>query len=114
MTKSKAHPIAASDEMDWTYLYCGYNALVACAVLYEYTQNAEAAALEYLPDVAIHAFEALAPKTWNKAALLANAVRGLQAGAAFFSGHSTVPHLANGVDMVNHGVNMYHRISAGH
>lgn len=106
----KAIPTKHSN-VDALTLYRGYNALVACAVLYQYTQTPQAAALEYLPDVAIHLFEALAPRTWDNAALIANGARALQAGFGFFSKDSTIPQGANFVDVFNHAMNIGYRAS---
>ncbi|CAM2885675.1 Uncharacterised protein [Legionella steigerwaltii] len=97
--------------LNWSTVYRGYNALVATLVLFQYVNNPEAAAIEYLPDVAIHAFEAIAPNSLNNLAAGANITRGIQAGLAFFSGNSTIPSVANFVDVFNHGVNTYHRLS---
>ena len=96
--------------LSWSTVYRGYNALVAGLVMYQYLNNPEAAVIEYLPDVAIHAFEAIAPNTLNNWAAGANIVRGIQAGLGFFSPNSTIPRVANGVDVINHGVNTFHRI----
>lgn len=92
-------------------LYRGYNALVAAAVLVQYTQNSTASAIEYLPDVAFHAFEALAPDSLNDIAIVANTVRAVQAGISFWSGKSTIPSTANAVDVFNHAVNLKQRFS---
>ncbi|KTC91130.1 hypothetical protein OQJ18_14250 [Fluoribacter dumoffii] len=97
--------------LNWSTAYRGYNALVATLVMVQYMNNPEAAALEYLPDVAIHAFEAIAPASLNNYAIGANLGRGIQAGLAFFSGNSSIPSVANLTDVVNHGVNIYHRMS---
>ena len=113
MPKTNRSTVSSQDV--WDYLYRSYNLLVASAVLYEYVNNPQAAAIEYLPDIGIHAFEALAPRAWNDIedvngfAKFTNALRGYQAGVAFFSERSTVPHLANGIDVFNHVLNINYR-----
>lgn len=97
--------------LTWSNAYRGYNALIASLVLLEYINNPEAAAIEYLPDVAVHAFEAIAPDSLNNLAITANITRGIQAGFAFFSGNSTIPSAANFADVVNHGLSVYRRLS---
>ena len=98
--------------LDRKTLYRAYNGLIACAVLSGYLTDPKAAAYEYLPDIFIHAFEALAPEALNEFAILTNTARATQAACAFFSGHSSIPHVANGVDVLNHAVNIYHRATA--
>ena len=100
-----------SDLLSWNTAYRGYNLLVAGLVTYQYINNSEALGIEYLPDIAIHAFEAIAPGTFNQAAEIANTIRGVQAGIGFFSGESSIPRAANFVDMFNHGMNLCHRIA---
>lgn len=97
--------------LNWALAYRGYNAAVAALVMYQYINNPQAAALEYLPDVAIHALEAVAPNSLHDVAIVGNVARAVQAGVAFFSGHSTVPSSANLVDVFNHGMNFGYRIS---
>ncbi|STX52061.1 Uncharacterised protein [Legionella busanensis] len=107
--KKQEHQVSMYNLLNWGTVYRGYNALVAGLVMMQYINNPEAAAIEYLPDVAIHAFEAIAPNTLNCLGAAANYVRGVQAGIAFFSSNSTIPKPANLVDVVNHGINVYHR-----
>ncbi|MBL7479910.1 hypothetical protein [Legionella bononiensis] len=97
--------------LNWSTAYRGYNALIAGLVMLEYINNPEAAAIEYLPDVAVHAFEAIAPNSLNNLAITANFTRGIQAGLAFFSGNSTIPSAANIADVFNHGLSVYRRLS---
>ncbi|VEG92153.1 hypothetical protein [Legionella spiritensis] len=97
--------------LNWGTAYRGYNALVASLVMFQYWSNPEAVAAEYLPDIAIHAFEAIAPDSFNNLGAAANIARGIQAGLAFFSGNSSIPGAANLADVVNHGINVYHRMS---
>lgn len=103
--------LTASNLLNWSTVYRGYNALVAGLVFFQYLNNPEAVAYEYLPDVAIHAFEAIAPNSLNPVGLVANAARGAQAGYGFFSGNSSIPDAANLADVFNHGLNFYHRMS---
>lgn len=103
-------PISMYNLLNWNTAYRGYNALVSMLVLLQYVNNSEAVAIEYLPDVAIHAFEAIAPNSQNVLAGTANLARGIQAGLAFFSGDSSIPRAANFVDVFNHGMNVYHRM----
>ena len=103
-------PVSWYNLLNWSNAYRGYNALIAGVVLLEYINNPEAAAIEYLPDVAIHAFEAIAPDSLNNLAITANITRGIQAGLAFFSGKSTIPNAANIADVFNHGLNVYRRL----
>ncbi|OJW13172.1 MULTISPECIES: hypothetical protein [Legionella] len=104
-------PVSMYNLLSWSTVYRGYNALVAAFVMFQYVNNPEAAAIEYLPDVAIHTFEAIAPNSLNQLAAGANIARGIQAGLAFFSGNSTIPSVANLTDVFNHGLNTYHRLS---
>lgn len=104
-------PVTMYNLLNWSTVYRGYNGLVAALVMFQYVNNPEAAAIEYLPDVAIHAFEAIAPNSLNNLAAGANIARGIQAGLAFFSGNSTIPKDANLVDVFNHGLNTCHRLS---
>lgn len=104
-------PVSMYNLLNWSTVYRGYNALVAALVMFQYVNNPDAAAIEYLPDVAIHAFEAIAPNSLNKLAAGANIARAVQAGVFFFSGGSTIPSVANSADVFNHGVNIYHRLS---
>lgn len=97
--------------LSWSTAYRGYNLLIAGLVTYQYINNAEALGIEYLPDIAIHAFEAIAPGACNQVAEIANTVRGVQAGIGFFSGESSIPRAANFVDMFNHGMNLCHRMA---
>ena len=92
-------------------LYRGYNLIVAGLVTYEYLTNDAASALEYLPDICIHLFEAVKPHDCGNIAIVANAGRAVQAGYSFFSGNSTIPSAANFFDVGNHTLNIYHRIS---
>ncbi|KTD05133.1 hypothetical protein OQJ19_09165 [Fluoribacter gormanii] len=109
--QTNSKPVTMYNLLNWSTIYRGYNALVATLVMFQYVNNPEAAAIEYLPDVAIHAFEAIAPNSLNNLAAAANFARGIQAGLAFFSGNSTIPSVANVTDVFNHGVNIYHRLS---
>ncbi|WP_454782154.1 hypothetical protein [Legionella sp. WA2022007384] len=109
--QSTSKSVTMYNLLNWSTIYRGYNALVASLVLFQYINNPEAAAIEYLPDVAIHAFEAIAPNSLTNLAVGANLARGIQAGFAFFSGSSTIPSVANATDVLNHGVNLYHRLS---
>lgn len=97
--------------LNWSSVYRGYNALIAGIVMFQYINNPEAATIEYIPDVVIHAFEAIAPNSLNNWAIGANVARGIQAGLAFFQGNSTIPSEANITDVFNHGLNVYHRLS---
>lgn len=103
--------VSISHLVNWSLAYRGYNAAVAALVMYQYLNNPQAAALEYLPDVAIHSLEALAPNSLHDVAVVGNMARAVQAGVAFFTGHSTVPSSANLVDVFNHGMNFGYRIS---
>jgi hypothetical protein len=107
----KEKTVSAYNLLSWSTAYRGYNLLVAGVVLLQYVNNSEAAAMEYLPDVAIHAFEAIAPQSLKDVALVGNIARGIQAGMAFFSGNSTIPSAANFADVFNHGLNVAHRLS---
>ncbi|QMT61505.1 hypothetical protein [Legionella sp. PC997] len=109
--KTPLQPVSMYNLLNWSTVYRGYNALVATLVMVQYLTNPDAAAIEYLPDVAIHAFEAIAPNSYNSLGIGGNVARGIQAGFAFFSGNSTIPSVANVVDVFNHGVNVYHRLS---
>ncbi|MCC5791189.1 MAG: hypothetical protein JJT82_01070 [Legionellaceae bacterium] len=91
--------------------YRGWNLLVATVVVAQYVRNPEAVAAEYLPDVFIHAFEALAPDSCDELSLLANAARLFQAGTSFWSGESSIPAAANFVDVFNHTLNIKHRFN---
>ncbi len=95
--------------LTWGTLYRGYNALIAGMVMWRYMTDPEAAAIEFIPDAAIHAFEAIAPNTWNRLADTCNSVRAIQASYAFFSGNSMIAPHANLIDVFNHGMNVYHR-----
>lgn len=108
--KNAPKQISMYNLLNWNTAYRGYNALVSMLVLLQYVNNPEAAAIEYLPDVAIHAFEAIAPNSHNVLAGGANVARGIQAGLAFFSGDSSIPRAANLIDVFNHGMNVYHRM----
>lgn len=92
------------------FAYRTYNAGIASLVLYQYYSNPTAEALEYLPDIGIHAFEAVFPNTFNNLAISMNFARGIQSGAAFYTGISTIPHIANGVDILNHLGNIGYRV----
>lgn len=109
--KAKIEKTAVQENNSWSMpsletVYRGYNLLVASVVFLQYINNAEAAASEYLPDVAIHAFEAIAPHSLKWAGLMGNYARGVQAGVSFFSGDSTIPAVANSLDVINHGINL--------
>lgn len=67
-------------------------------------------AFEYVPDILIHTFEALAPDSLDEVALVANVGRAVQAGRSYWTGKSTIPTPANFVDVYNHALNIKHRI----
>ncbi len=97
-------------------LYKVYNGLVAAAVLYKYTTSPSASALEHLPDIAIHAYEAflserLVGGEFAKFAIMANACRGAQALNAAITGISSIPFAANVIDVGNHSLNILHGFS---
>lgn len=91
--------------------YRGYNASIALLVSYQYLTNPEAAFFEYVPDILIHAAEAAIPNQWSGIAIAANIGRASQAAIGFFSGNSTIPSVANLVDVGNHVLNTAHRLS---
>jgi hypothetical protein len=97
--------------LSWGTVYRGYNALVATLVIADYVNNPKASSLEYLPDIAIHAFEALFPKSLKNYSVFANLYRGTEAGIAFFTGDSTMPRAANLADVFIHGMNLNERLS---
>jgi hypothetical protein len=92
-------------------LYRTYNMIIAAVVLFEYIRQPEAAAMEYIPDIALHAFEAMAPDSMDSLSFTANLARISQAGYSFWSGESTIPSIANAVDVYNHTYNLSHRLS---
>jgi hypothetical protein len=96
-------------DIDWELLYRAYHGLISVTVLYQYMTNPKAEADEYLPDVALHALEALIPNRWTLFALGANGLRAVQAGWAVISGVSSIPLFANKLDIGNHLLTMYHR-----
>ncbi|WP_454784511.1 hypothetical protein [Legionella sp. WA2024007413] len=109
--QTPSQSVSTYNLLNWLTVYRGYNAIIATLVMVQYLTNPDASAIEYLPDVAIHALEAIAPNSYNNLGIGGNVGRGIQAGIAFFSGNSTIPRIANAVDVFNHGVNVYHRLS---
>ncbi len=117
-----------------------WNGLVAGAVSYQLINDPYASAMEYLPDIILHSVECLIPHTVNSELMtICNALRGTQALAAFVTGNaysinitpstwqigligflpafsltstpSTIPAIANGADIINHGMNIAKRLS---
>lgn len=100
-----------SNFFNWGTLYRGYNAAVALLVTYQYFTNPQASLIEHAPDILIHAAEAVIPNQFSQIAIVANVGRASQAAYAFFSGNSTIPSVANLVDVGNHLLNTAHRLS---
>ncbi|HHF7365911.1 TPA: hypothetical protein ACPSKY_001015 [Legionella bozemanae] len=100
-----------SNFLNWGTVYRGYNAGVALLVTYQYLTNPEASFIEHIPDILIHAAEAVIPNQWSQIAIVANVGRASQAAYGFFSGNSTIPSVANLVDVGNHLLNTAHRLS---
>lgn len=99
----------------WNTFYRAYNAAVAGVVMLDFMQNpTPQKAIEYLPDIALHSFEALFPNSEdvlvNELALVVNGMRGLQAINAAVTGNSEIPLGANLADIPNHALNIYHRV----
>jgi hypothetical protein len=88
-----------------------FNAGVGTLVLFQYMNTADANASEYLPDLFIHFFEAIAPGSCKDFAIVANTLRACQAGYGFFSGDSSISSAANFFDMFIHGSNIAQRMS---
>ncbi len=88
-----------------------FNAGVGTLVLFQYMNTADANASEYLPDMFIHFFEAIAPGSCKDFAIVANALRACHAGYGFFSGDSSILPAANFFDMLIHGSNIAQRMS---
>lgn len=107
----KKQSVTSFNFLNWGTAYRGYNALVALIVLNNYVNDPNASALEFLVDATIHAMEAIAPNSCNQLGVALNLGRAMQAGVAFFSGNSTIPRAANGVDVFNHALNVGHRLS---
>lgn len=91
-------------------LYRLYNGLISATVLYQYFTTPEATFEEYVPDALLHSFEAFMPGGWNPfVAVSFNGARAVQASWAALTGISSIPRLANCVDVGNHLLIMYHR-----
>ena len=106
-----------NEKIGWSLAYRGYNGAVATLVLLDFLSDpTPEKALEYLPDVALHVFEAAMPESndilTNQLALVFNGARLIQAGYNTFNqGNSQIPLTANLADIPNHVLNMYHRFS---
>jgi hypothetical protein len=96
--------------MTWRNAYRAYNGFAAAAATIGYFYNDDAAAIEYIPDIMIHAWEALCPDKLHGYAALANFARGGQSLWAFESGLSSIPPLANIIDCGNHTLNLLTRL----
>lgn len=93
-------------------LYRGYHGAAALLTTLGYVTDAKAAAIEYVPDIAIHTLEMVAPNACNKLALAANVARSGQAALAFWNGKSTIPAALNVIDVtVNHASAIANRIN---
>lgn len=94
-------------------LYRMYNAGVATLVFFRYiTADPAVSPTEYVPDIFIHLFEALAPNSVPALAIAANGLRAAQAAHGFFHPKdSDVQPTINGLDILNHIGNMAYRMS---
>lgn len=88
-----------------------YNLLIVGLVLKEYFENPEAAAGEYLGDVAVHFIQAMLDP--NKvcpalgiSSIVGNSWRLYNIGEHLLAGDSTMPTVGNLVDLLNHGANL--------
>ncbi|KTD57232.1 hypothetical protein [Legionella shakespearei] len=90
--------------------YRAWNFLVATVVTLDLVQNEQARAVEYIPDIALHLWEAVAPDSLNTASLGVNLIRMVQAGRSFWTGESSIPTAANFADVYNHALNIEHRL----
>ncbi|HEN5593650.1 TPA: lpg0260 family Dot/Icm T4SS effector [Legionella pneumophila] len=89
-----------------------YNGLTGLAVLYSLWSNPEADPSEYAIDISIHALTAItlmckqAPESVKAVAMALNTYRGFDAlFKAITSLPSTIPGIANAVDVLNHRFN---------
>lgn len=98
------------------FYYRTYNLAVALGVGYQLVTNPAASFLEYFPDILLHGCEALFPNSANEVMIYANFARGMQAGIAFATNvafvpwHTTIPRIANGLDVLNHAGNIRRRL----
>lgn len=91
-----------------------YNFLTAAAVMYDYTQNPNAANSEYLPDVAIHTLSGLVSlgllDTLESQVVAAGGNLARIAQIAYkllIAGNSSIATAANIADVANHTANLY-------
>lgn len=120
--------------------YRGWNGLTATAVAYQLYSHPIANAAEYLPDILLHSIEAFIPDTLPAPIMIGlNLLRAGQAGNAFITGQvkipvavpsnlivgmlgalpniamlsapTTIPTIANGVDVLNHALNLSRHLS---
>lgn len=110
-TEINSNNFSWSNFLNWGNAYRGYNAGIALLVTYQYFTNPQASLIEHVPDILIHAAEAIIPNQFSQIATVANVGRASQAAYAFFSGNSTIPSTANLVDVANHLLNTAHRLS---
>jgi hypothetical protein len=115
--------------------YRGWNGLTAIAVAYDLYTDPAASVSESLPDILLHGVEAIIPNFLPRKVMIGlNVLRGTQAGIAFLTNEavfismtpsdipmgfigifpkvslswalSKIPKAANGVDVINHGINI--------
>jgi hypothetical protein len=120
--------------------YRGWNGLTASAVAYQLYSDPIANASEYLPDILLHSIEAFIPDTLPAPIMVGlNLLRAGQAGNAFITGQvkfpivvpsnipvgmlgsltniamlsapTSIPTIANGVDVLNHALNISRHLS---
>ncbi|MBN9288212.1 MAG: hypothetical protein BGO43_09800 [Gammaproteobacteria bacterium 39-13] len=102
---------------DPEFYYRLYNGGVALGVTYQLVTNPAASILEYGPDILLHGYEAIYPNSANEVMICANFARGIQAGMAFATNiafvpwHTTIPKIANGLDVLNHAGNIRRRLA---
>lgn len=84
--------LSSLSEMDKSeLLYRALNASIAGLALYQIIMDPSKCPLEFLPDAAIHAYEALFPNSLNDIGLVLNILRGSQAGIAAVTNVTIIP-----------------------
>jgi hypothetical protein len=83
----------------------GMNGLIFTVVALDYMFNPEACAIEYIPDMALHLYEAVNPNDYSEGLIVLNALRGSQA-AFHLLNQGCIGSLPNFIDIFNHGANI--------
>lgn len=84
--------LSSLSEMDKSeLLYRVLNASIAGLALYQIITDPSKCPLEFLPDAAIHAYEAMFPNSLNDIGLALNLLRGSQAGIAAVTNVTIIP-----------------------